>query len=230
MHESHKTNSLRSPEFKKHYLHGRTIDIGAGPDVLTPTSEPFDLEHGDANRILDFREAAAYDCVHSSHCLEHMIDPKVALAQWWGLVKPGGHLILVVPEESLYEQGFWPSLFNPDHKSTFRLNSNNSWSPVSYDIQKLCVELPGAEVINAQVQDKAYDYRLRPVIRPHGVARNGICRFMAKARGRIRRISGLGPAIDPLIICVCRLLSCPVDQTLKDAVAQIQIVVRKALV
>ena len=230
MYESHKTNLLRSPEFKECYLNGRTIDIGAGPDVLTPTSEPFDLEHGDANRILDYREAAAYDCVHSSHCLEHMHDPKAALAQWWGLVKPGGHMILVVPEESLYEQGFWPSLFNSDHKSTFRLNTSGSWSPVSFDIQRLCADLPGAEVVDAQVQDKAYDYRLRPAIRPHGSAKYGISRFMAKARGRVRRVSTLGPALDPLMISVCRLLACPIDQTLMDAVAQIQIVVRKALV
>ena len=64
-----------------------------------------DLIHGDAQHILDYKKKESYDCVNSSHCLEHMKDVPSALSQWWGLVKPGGYLVTVVPHEDLYEQG-----------------------------------------------------------------------------------------------------------------------------
>ena len=51
-----------------------------------------------------------------------MRDVPQALEQWWQLVKPGGAMVIVVPDEDLYEQGAWPSLFNRDHSATFRLN------------------------------------------------------------------------------------------------------------
>ena len=34
-----------------------------------------------------------------------MRDVPGALAQWWSLVRPEGHLIMAVPHEDLYEQG-----------------------------------------------------------------------------------------------------------------------------
>ena len=73
------------------------------------------------------------DCVHSSHCLEHMHDPVQCLQGWWKCVRPGGFIITVVPEENLYEQHLWPPRFNKDRKSTFRLGGKESWSPVSFD-------------------------------------------------------------------------------------------------
>src|SRR5271166_2368833 len=108
MDEARKTNVLRGEEFKRRFFAGRVIDIGCGDDLVVPHAVPFDLAHGDAQWILNYFEAGSFDCVHSSHCLEHMRDATLALAQWWGLVRPGGHLIIVVPHEDLYEQGAWP--------------------------------------------------------------------------------------------------------------------------
>ena len=227
MNESHKTNLLRSQQFKDNYIRGRIIDIGAGADLVTPLAEPFDLAQGDANRILEYREPSTYDCVHSSHCLEHMRDPGAALAQWWGLLQPGGYLVLVVPEESLYEQGFWPSMFNPDHKHTFRLDNDQTWSPVSIDIRALCSQLEGAEVIEAQVQNDGYDHRLRPTIRPHGVIGDVFFRIIVKARARLLQVPLFGQTIDGVMVRICRAINSPVDQTLGNAVAQIQVVVQK---
>src|SRR5262245_895099 len=115
MNESAKTNQIRGKEFMDRYFQGRVIDIGCGTDLAVTHAEPFDSEHGDANRVLDYLQPEQYDCVHSSHCLEHMAHPEQALRDWWALVKPGGYLVLVVPHEDLYEQGVWPSRFNPDH-------------------------------------------------------------------------------------------------------------------
>ena len=146
MHEASKTNCLRSDEFKRRYFSGRVIDIGCGTDPVTNRAVPFDQQHGDAQYVSDYFSAKSFDCVHSSHCLEHMSDVPVALSNWWRLVKPGGYLILVVPDEDLYEQGIWPSIFNNDHKATFRLDKVETWSPISYEIRSLIASLSNAEI------------------------------------------------------------------------------------
>ena len=55
------------------------IDIGAGRDLVTPTAQRFDLEDGDADFITRYSQPQTYDAVHSSYCLEHMVDPARAL-------------------------------------------------------------------------------------------------------------------------------------------------------
>jgi len=120
---------------------GRGIDIGCGPDPVLPGVQRFDKEHGDANRVRSFVEGE-YDFVFSSHTLEHMVDPRSAIREWWSLVKPGGHLIVVVPDEDLYEQGAFPSLFNRDHKHTFTLSKHRSWSPRSVNLFELARPCP----------------------------------------------------------------------------------------
>lgn len=161
MDESLKTNKLRGNEFFTKYLSGKVIDIGAGRDLVTTTAECFDLDDGDANFITRYRQPQTYDAVHSSHCLEHMIDPLNALNEWWALIKPGGYLVLVLPDEDLYEQGVWPSRFNPDHKHTFRMNKKESWSPVSFDVLQLVNALPRAHIISTELQDSHYKYQLQ---------------------------------------------------------------------
>ena len=220
MYESKKTNARRPADFFARYLGGRIIDIGCGDDPVLAEAERFDLLEGDANEILKFRSAGAYDCAYSSHCLEHMRAPRSALAQWWALVKPGGYIVLVVPEEDLYEQGYWPSLFNKDHKATFRLRRTQSWSPVSVDLHAAVAALPEAEIIAAEVQDEGYDHRLRGRGRPHlGFLRrlaNGLARRQPRPRGLAASLLYLLAAIGT-----------PVDQTRGAALAQIQIVARK---
>lgn len=40
---------------------------------------------------------AAYDFLLSSHCLEHVANPLAALREWRRITRPGGHLLLVLP-------------------------------------------------------------------------------------------------------------------------------------
>lgn len=110
------------------------LDIGAGPDPVTPECVSFDIEDGDANHMLEYFKIETFDTVYSSHCLEHMHDAIACLGEWWSLVKKGGYMVTVVPHEDLYEQRVWPSVFNEDHKWTFRASGNASWSPVSINI------------------------------------------------------------------------------------------------
>lgn len=225
MREASKTNRVRGREFLERYFRGRVLDIGAGDDLVVPWAEPFDKGHGDAQEILRYREPGSYDCVHSSHCLEHMEDVPRALEEWWALVKPGGYLIVVVPDEDLYEQGIWPSVFNSDHKATFRLGKRESWSPVSYDLGELVRALPGAEVVSAEVQDDGYDHSLRV----HGVSGWGL-RLLYLHRRLGHRLRDRGVAAPRLLSLLGRafhLFGMPLDQTTGDALAQIQVVARK---
>jgi hypothetical protein len=43
---------------------------------------------------------AGYDAILSSHCLEHLADPLSALKEWRRVARPGGHLLLALPDPS----------------------------------------------------------------------------------------------------------------------------------
>jgi SAM-dependent methyltransferase len=96
----------------------------------------WDRDDGDAQYLHGVPDAA-FDFVHSSHCLEHMVDVAEALRHWIRVLKPGGYLIVTVPDEDLYEQGAWPSRFNRDHKWTFTMAKPASWSPRSVNVVDL---------------------------------------------------------------------------------------------
>src|SRR5664279_2686764 len=138
---------------------GRGIDIGCGPDPVKPDARRFDLEDGDANVASQYVKAQ-FDFVYSSHCLEHMHDPRMTILDWWKLVKPGGYLFVVVPDEDLYEQGVFPSRFNDDHKATFTITKSKSWSPKSINVLELANSLPGGQLVSLQLQDAGYDRSL----------------------------------------------------------------------
>ena len=42
----------------------------------------------------------AYDFILSSHCLEHVANPLAALREWRRVTRPGGHLLLALPDPS----------------------------------------------------------------------------------------------------------------------------------
>jgi SAM-dependent methyltransferase len=225
MDEARKTNALRGQEFGRKFLGGKVIDIGAGKDLVCENAERFDIDDGDANVISRFRPINHYDTVHSSHCLEHMHDPVAALNEWWSLVKPGGYLVVVVPDEDLYEQGIWPSIFNRDHKSTFRLDKPGSWSKVSYDIRTLVAALPGCTVISAEIQDANYDDSLRM---KHGEIRRKRVWWLRLAKSAGGRIPGVGKKLKIHFENLAARRGVPLDQTTREALAQIQVVARKA--
>jgi len=203
---------------EKALLTGSGIDIGCGPDPVLPTVRKFDIEDGDANHITRYVHEQ-FDFVFSSHCLEHMHDPRAALHEWWQLVKPGGHLIFLVPDEDLYEQGVWPSRFNWDHKATFTIYKERSWSPVSINVRDLVGTLPDAELVSLTLQDHGYD---------HSLLRHGpmpaLPRFIFRVYHGLRR-RRLMPPLPPVETWEASLT--PVAQTWRGALCQIQCILRK---
>ena len=150
---------------------GVAIDIGSGNDPLKSCDlfphlvsvEAFDWQDGDAQEIDQLRPAESYDLVYSSHCLEHMVDPTAAALARWKLVKPGGHLCFAVPHENLYEQGHWPSRFNPDHKTTWRIGIEPSWSPVSVSVDDFLHKVflfLGVRFSRVALRKEGYDFSL----------------------------------------------------------------------
>jgi SAM-dependent methyltransferase len=205
-------------------LQGSGIDIGCGSDCVTRNARRFDMEDGDANEITRFIPER-FDFVYSSHCLEHMREPRKAILEWWRLVKPGGHLMFIVPDEDLYEQGVFPSRFNPDHKATFTIAKRSSWSGVSLNVLDLARSLPNGHLVALELQDHQYDRRLYKFgpVPPLG-------RLMATTRRLYRGIQRR-TSID--IAFLDRMLEKreAVDQTLRpDVLAQIQCIVKKVAV
>jgi len=229
MNEAKKTNEIRGESFIKQYLSGKVIDIGAGDSLVCVGAENFDQKDGDANHITKYRELNAYDTVHSSHCLEHMHEPEKALLEWWKLLKPSGYLVLVVPDEDLYEQGFWPSRFNVDHKATFTLKKEKSWSPVSYNIFDLVLSLKNSEIVSVETHDRYYDYNLQTKYPPPKIIKKNPLWFRL-----FRKISyklGLNSVrVEKLQNQLFFKHQIPIDQTMRNAVAQIQIVARKNII
>jgi SAM-dependent methyltransferase len=226
MNEASKTQKIRGDGFVQRYFRDRTVlDIGCGEDLVVPWAKPFDRADGDANQIASLLPAESFDVVHSSHCLEHMRNPPDALAQWWGLVRPGGYLITVVPDEELYEQGFWPSLFNGDHKWAFTLDEFRLWGPHVIDLKGLHLRLDGAELIDLQTQAAGYVHALYIATRqkPNHDDYLRYRRFLARLKAW--KLGWLG--VDMMGWNWLTRHGIPIDQTKGEALAQLQIIVQK---
>jgi predicted SAM-dependent methyltransferase len=111
------------------YCVGDGLDIGYGGDPIVPTAICMDLpdryaayadhpQHlaGDAADLRWFRDGSL-DYVYSSHVLEDFEDTGPVLREWLRVLRPGGHLVLYLPDEQTYRahcarQGKPP---NPHH-------------------------------------------------------------------------------------------------------------------
>jgi SAM-dependent methyltransferase len=157
---------LSDPNFSNRYFVGHGIDIGGKPDPLSLYAGMFsrmsavktwDWDDGDA-QYLGSAADCSFDFVHSSHCLEHLVDPLEGLKNWFRVLKPGGHLVITVPDEDMYEQGVFPSTFNRDHKWTFTIYKPASWSDRSINVIDLVREL-GAEAELLRIEQLSATYR-----------------------------------------------------------------------
>ena len=214
MNEATKTLSLL-PELNTYFQGHSVLDIGAGIDKVVEHALDFDKKDGDAENIESYFNPESFEVVFASHCLEHMHNPYKALDQWFRLVMNEGVLIVIVPDEDLYEQGYFPSIFNSDHKRTFTISKSASWSKASVNILDLIhyLEQKGGNLERLQLQSNNYDFAK--------------LRFPSRKMQQLYKIPRVFSRLLPTLQ---KLKLCPIDQTRSGSMilAQIMFVIRKS--
>lgn len=101
----------------KNFCEGYGIDIGFGGDPIKSSAVTIDnpqgcMAHcgdhpmnlaGDARKLGWFRDGVL-DYVYSSHCLEDFENTKEILIEWLRVLKTGGKLVLLLPNQKRYEE------------------------------------------------------------------------------------------------------------------------------
>ena len=110
------------------YTRGKVLDLGCGPWKAFPHFIGMDgmVEWrgqwkpdimGDCTDLSMFADKGL-DAVFSSHLLEHIIDTRKTLMEWWRVIKTGGHLALYLPHKDYYPNIGTPGS-NSDHEYDF---------------------------------------------------------------------------------------------------------------
>ena len=154
--------------FFARYLSGAAVlDIGfrgghAEGEPITEQAIGIELDYpGYDGTHLPF-EAESQDAVFASHTLEHIVDYKATLADWYRVLKIGGTMIIIVPHKQLYERkARLPSRFNSDHKRFY--------TPASL-MAEIEQSLPvgGYRVRSLKDIDEGFNYDLPPEVAPVG--------------------------------------------------------------
>ena len=152
---------LREGFFTK-YCMGTGIDIGCGDDPLDPKIDKWDFKISKDQNAENFTDKnipnEIYDFVYSSHCLEDLSHPGLAIQNWWRILKPGGYLILYIPHRDLFEHSkVLPSTGNFYHKWYFLIDRYES--PVTIGlIPFLNQNLADPDIIYVKKCDEGYWY------------------------------------------------------------------------
>lgn len=146
------------------YLAGKILDVGAGPDKIPlPNVTSFDMDggdvQGDANKLSEYFEPEEFDVIHASQVCEHLIDPTAVIWDWLKVVKPGGTIIVTVPDMVTYEGLKWPSPWNGDHKHTWSMIYKGSRAPSHIYIPTFLTQFSeSADVLLARYVERNYDW------------------------------------------------------------------------
>lgn len=131
----------------------KTVDTAVGVDII-PKGEPVSSLQGappsvadlvcDITKELPIPESV-YDTLIARHVLEHIQDPVEVLKEWVRVVKPGGRLIIVVPNQ---DDGSTIPM-NPEHLHAYNPNSLTS-----------LVELLGMKVLEVRTHYNLVSFML----------------------------------------------------------------------
>ena len=139
------------------YIQYPGIDIGCQHDPVDDDFRKWDVIFGDGDAT--FMESVPdnfYATVYASHVLEHVDNPGEAIKNWYRILSPGGHLIVIVPHRDLYEKKKeLPSHWNAEHRSF--------WLPISGEepctkglLDTISQALPGVEIVSLRVLDDGF--------------------------------------------------------------------------
>lgn len=103
------------------FMSGKGLDVGGRGYIdavsILPEATMVDLDYPGYDGITLPFESNSQDYIYSSHCLEHIINYKGVIRDWYRVTKPGGYIITIVPHRDLYEKKLdLPSVWNQDHK------------------------------------------------------------------------------------------------------------------
>lgn len=191
------------------YTRGLGLDIGCGPHKAFPhfigvdskkDTELFGIAMEPDNVVDDAASlpqvpTGKLDFVFSSHLLEHIEDYQGALAEWWRVIKVGGHLVLYLPHYELYPNIGQPGA-NPDHKHDFEAK----------DILRALRDIVGSaggsfDVLVNEVRAERCEYSFLLVVQKQGVREDGAVWLESYAEPRpektvcISRFGGFGDMI-----------------------------------
>jgi len=145
---------IREKFFEK-YCQGKGLDVGYGGDLLAENCRGWDIEDGNAETLNGLKESE-FDFVYSSHTLEHVEDAVSTLRVWWKVVKPGGYLILYLPERDLYERKkVLPSNWNETHKRFFLFDRDELPDTVGV-VPLIRRSLSSYDIVEAKVCNEGY--------------------------------------------------------------------------
>ena len=96
----------QSKEFSKHGIKVTAIDIGNKPDILP---EGIEYVQGFFENVTFLKK---FDCVWSSHVLEHTLNPQLFIKQIVENCKEGGYIAITVPPMKHQIVGGHVNLFN----------------------------------------------------------------------------------------------------------------------
>lgn len=121
--ESQKTyqDKFKNGFFNK-YMSGMGLDIGfsgyiQGAQPILHSAIGIDFNYEGYNGIVLPFANESQNYIYSSHCLEHIENPRAVITEWFRVLKYNGHIIIVVPHQFLYEKKTkLPSNWNEDHK------------------------------------------------------------------------------------------------------------------
>ncbi len=160
--ETERSHKLRIENgFYDKYLTGMGLDIGykgslADAEPVLPTAIGVDMDYPGYDGIHLPFDSNSLEFVFASHCLEHIKDYSAAIEEWFRVLRVGGHLIIMVPHQYLYEKkAKLPSRWNEDHKRFY--------TPAS-----LLKEVEDSLLINSYRvvhlvdNDKGFDYSVGP--------------------------------------------------------------------
>ena len=133
------------------------IDLGCGPDPLNHTFRRWDSSYGEGDAtILEGVPPNTFHTVYASHILEHLQYPRQGIARWYEVLRPEGHLIIIVPHRDLYEQKKeMPSAINPWHK-TFWLPEEEDYPWTKSLKHEVLAAIPNANIVLLRVCDDGY--------------------------------------------------------------------------
>lgn len=108
--------------FYARFMSGSGLDVGfkgytGEPEPVLPSAIGVDEGYPGYDGVHLPFNGHSQDFLFASHVLEHIPDPLPALREWFRVVRVGGHMVVVVPHQWLYERKKEPpSWLCADHK------------------------------------------------------------------------------------------------------------------